>query len=100
MKNVNLIRELINSNRSRVAEYTIQPRSVGSRHLHTRVFEELFCLSGLLRLTIADSEVYELKPGDSQLIPAGTFHCTSNVSDEPGRFLVVQGDGIFDIVKS
>ena len=99
MKNVNLIRELIKSDTARVVEYAIQPHSVGSRHLHTHVFEELFCLEGLLNLTIADGELFELKPGDSQLIPAGTFHCISSVSDEPGRFLVVQGEGEFDIVK-
>jgi mannose-6-phosphate isomerase-like protein (cupin superfamily) len=100
MKNVTLLREIINSGTSRVAEYAIQPQTVGSRHLHTRVFEELFCLNGVLKLTIADSDVFELKPGDSHFIPAGTFHCISSVSDIPGQFLVVQGDGEFDIVKS
>ncbi|NIN36738.1 MAG: cupin domain-containing protein, partial [Gammaproteobacteria bacterium] len=81
MKNVTLIREIINSDNSRVAEYTIQPRTVGSRHLHSKVFEELFCLNGILKLTIADTDEFELQAGDSHLIPAGTLHCISNISD-------------------
>jgi quercetin dioxygenase-like cupin family protein len=99
MKHVNLIKQIISSDTARVAEYSIAPRGKGHRHLHTNVFEQLYCLSGQLRVEVADQEDALLQTGESVVIPAGKFHCTHNLSDELSRFMVIQGDGSFDIVR-
>lgn len=99
MKAVSLIKELVSTDTARVAEYRMEPRSTGSRHIHNQVFEEMYCLSGMLRMNLADRETVDLAVGDSVMIPAGTLHCVSNRSDGESRFLVVQGGGSFDLVS-
>jgi quercetin dioxygenase-like cupin family protein len=95
-----LIKEIISTENARVAEYSISPRTRGRNHIHRNVFEELFCLSGRLRVEITGHNDHQLNAGDKLLIPAGTRHCIINDSDSDARFLVVQGGGMFDLITS
>ncbi len=98
MNKSTLIKETINTNTARVAEYIIPSNSRGREHIHNNVFEELYCLSGLLRVELSGQADAELKSGDKVFIPQGTKHCITNGSDNEARFLVVQGGGTFDLV--
>jgi quercetin dioxygenase-like cupin family protein len=99
MRNVNLIKQIISTDTARVAEYEIAAQTVGSKHRHSNVFEQLYCLTGQLRVEIADQDATILQPGQSVLVPEGKIHCTSNLSDVASRFMVIQGGGQFDIVR-
>jgi quercetin dioxygenase-like cupin family protein len=98
MNKSTLIKESIKTNNARVAEYSIPSNSRGRKHIHNNVFEELYCLSGVLRVELSGQADAELNGGDKVFIPQGTKHCITNVSDKDARFLVVQGGGDFDLV--
>jgi len=99
MRNVNLIKQIISTDDARVAEYEISAEAIGARHRHSNVFEQLYCLSGQLRVQIADQQDTILKPGESVIVPPGKMHCTSNLSATTSRFMVIQGGGQFDIER-
>ena len=93
-----LIKEIISTDTARVAEYSIPARTRGREHAHNTVFEELFCLTGKLRIETAGQEDIHLNSGEKVLISAGTTHCVNNDSDQTARFLVVQGGRGFNII--
>jgi quercetin dioxygenase-like cupin family protein len=51
-------------------------------HHHSEFEECIYVLSGR-GTTHADSGVYELRPGDALLVPAGEKHVTRNTGKEP-----------------
>ncbi|WP_293030655.1 cupin domain-containing protein [Natronococcus sp.] len=68
---------------------------------HTNEVEhEQYVLEGEYTVGIEDEE-YEVEPGDSLLIPAGTVHWYHNASDEPGAFLcaVPNGDDEIELLE-
>jgi quercetin dioxygenase-like cupin family protein len=95
-----LLNEIISTGTARVAEYSLSAHTKGREHIHNKVFEELFCLAGMLRIEIAGQEDAMLSAGEKVLIQAGTSHCVNNDGDEAARFLVVQGGGKFDLITA
>ncbi|MFU8868597.1 cupin domain-containing protein [Natronococcus sp.] len=68
---------------------------------HTNEVEhEQYVLEGEYTVGIEDEE-YEVGPGDSLLIPAGTVHWYRNEGDEPGAFLcaVPNGDDEIELLE-
>lgn len=53
-----------------------------SAHLHSEFEECIYTLSGR-GTTFADSGEYEMRPGDTLLMPAGEKHVTRNTGSEP-----------------
>ncbi len=100
MNKSTLIKECINIDSARVAEYLIPANSRGREHIHNDVFEELYCLSGCIKVELDGKEDCVLQGGDKVYIPKGTKHCTRNDTDEDARFLVIQGGGKFDLIAS
>ena len=100
MNKSTLIKECINIDNARVAEYQIPSNSRGREHIHNNVFEELYCLSGRITVELEGQDDTVLHGGDKVYIPKGSKHCTRNDTDEDARFLVIQGGGKFDLISS
>lgn len=68
----------------RLVEIPVQQpgESLRGAHEHTDFEECIYVLAGR-GTTLADSEEYPLKPGDTILIPPGEKHVTHNTGDEP-----------------
>ena len=61
-------------------------------HYHEAVEEVVYCLAGVLAMTV-DGLTTELHPGDSLLVPSGATHEFVNHGDELVRMLTVQTPG-------
>jgi uncharacterized cupin superfamily protein len=55
---------------------------IRAAHQHSEFEECIYTLSGR-GATFADSGEYEMRPGDTLLMPAGEKHVTRNTGDEP-----------------
>ncbi len=80
-------------------EYVLDPGEFIPWHRHTQVSDRFYGLEGTTLVQTRD-ERFELRPGDSALVGAGTAHHVSNgVPGQPCRFLLVQGVGKYDFLK-
>jgi mannose-6-phosphate isomerase-like protein (cupin superfamily) len=69
-----------------LAEALVEPGGRTQAHRH-RATEELYHIlagAGIMRL---DGERFEVRPGDTVLIPPGSVHCIENPGVEALRFL-------------
>jgi len=83
-----------------VREYVLGPRESIPWHHHTHVTDHYYCLEGkVLVETRAPATHRELAPGGSTTVSPPIAHHVSNVSEEPCRFLLIQGVGKYDFVK-
>lgn len=57
------------------------PGTENAGHSHTLVEEMLIVHKGLGRIQIED-DVYDLTPGSVAIVPAGQFHCVSNIGSD------------------
>jgi len=62
------------------------------RHCHPNCEEALFLLEGTLRHSLGDEE-FELRPGDTIVIPAGVFHNAVNTGDCDADMMVAYSEG-------
>ena len=62
--------------------------------------EELYCLSGSLRIRVSGRVDKALKTGDKIEIPAGVTHSVHNDAGNSSRYLVIQGNGEYDFIES
>ena len=62
------------------------------RHGHINCDEVLYLLAGKLRHTAAD-ETVTMEPGDTLLIPAGTFHDATSIGDVDAEMIVAYSSG-------
>ena len=95
-----LIKEIISTEFARVAEYSISPETNGIQHYHNEVDEELYCLSGSLRIRVLGRVDKALKTGDKIEIPVGVTHSVHNDAGNSSRYLVIQGNGEYDFIES
>ncbi len=100
METVILIKEIISTEFARVAEYSISPETNGIQHYHNEVDEELYCLSGSLRIRVSGRVDKALKTGDKIENPAGVTHSVHNDAGNSSRYLVIQGNGEYDFIES
>ena len=83
-----------------VREYVLAPGEFIPWHHHTQVTDHYYGLEGRVLIeTRAPATRRELNPGESTTVTPPTAHHTSNSSDKPCRFLLIQGVGQYDFVK-
>jgi len=83
-----------------VREYVLGPGQFVPWHHHTQVTDHYYCLEGnVLVETRAPATRRELAPGGSSIVTPPIAHHVSNLSEEPCRFLLIQGVGKYDFVK-
>lgn len=82
-----------------IRRFTLDPGAQVPKHTNA-VEHEQYVLEGEYVVGIGDEE-YEVGPGDSLLIPAGTVHWYRNDGDEPGAFIcaVPNGDDEIEVVE-
>ncbi|WP_254766085.1 cupin domain-containing protein [Salinilacihabitans rarus] len=82
-----------------IRRFTLEPGAEVPRHVN-EVEHEQYVLEGEYVVGIGDEE-YEVRAGDSLLIPAGTVHWYRNAGDEPGAFIcaVPNGDDAIELVE-
>jgi mannose-6-phosphate isomerase-like protein (cupin superfamily) len=83
-----------------VREYVLGPGDSIAWHHHTRVTDHYYSLEGRVLIeTRAPDTRRELKPGESATVAPPGAHHVSNPSDQPCRFLLIQGVGQYDFIK-
>ena len=66
-------------------------------HWHTNVSDTFFCMEGPMVIeTRAPREVFELKPGDTHVVPAKRPHRVTGKNMGPCKFGILQGVGTYD----
>ncbi len=66
-------------------------------HWHTNVTDRVFCMAGPMVVeTRAPREVFELKPGETSVVPAKRAHRVSGKNGGPCKFALLQGIGAYD----
>ena len=82
-----------------IRRFELDPGATVPEHTN-EVEHEQYVLSGEYTVGIGDEE-YEVREGDSLLIPAGVVHWYRNESDEPGAFIcaVPNGDDEIELVE-
>lgn len=96
---VKLLGTLYNTGEVRVAEFSIEPNSVGSVHYHTRVNELCICLEGRMQVHQQGLETITLLPGQKTNIAPGSVHTVENPDAVLCKYMVVQGPGAYDLVR-
>ena len=85
----------------RVMHYVMAPGEAHTWHHHTEVTDHIYCLEGTLALEFRDPPRTErLAQGDGGLVSPGTVHRVANPGTGRGRYLLVQGIGKYDYVKT
>ncbi|MHB8666116.1 MAG: cupin domain-containing protein [Burkholderiales bacterium] len=83
-----------------VREYMLGPGEFIPWHHHTQITDHFYGLEGRVTIeTRAPATRRELNPGESATVTPPAAHHTSNSSDKPCRFLLIQGVGKYDFVK-
>ena len=68
-------------------------------HYHNNITDTFFCMEGPMQVTTRDPDkVHVLEPGGTCAVDPGTPHLVKGVGDQPCKFMVVQGVGVYDIV--
>lgn len=66
-------------------------------HYHSETSDKFFCLNGPMVVeTRAPRAQHELQSGESCTVPPKTAHCVHGKNNEPCRFLLLQGVGVYD----
>ncbi len=88
---------IVKTDQVRVRIMTLEPRELAEWHYHTQVTDEIFCLTGDIRVRIKnpDQEVL-LAPGQRCQIEKGKIHQLENRQDAPSTYLLVQALGKYD----
>lgn len=69
-------------------------------HLHTQITDTFFCMEGPMQVeTRGPQAEHVLGPGGSFAVPPNTPHYVAGVADGPCRFMIVQGEGVYDYVS-
>jgi quercetin dioxygenase-like cupin family protein len=80
--------------------FTLAAGEVIPWHFHSEVTDWYFVLEGRLSIeTRAPRADVTVSVGDSYKIAPKTAHLISNTTDDPCRFLLLQGVGKYDFVK-
>lgn len=80
--------ELGNSDKLAMAYVVIKQDHANPRHRHNTCEEVLYLISGALDHSVGEQH-YNLKAGDTIVIPAGVFHNAVNTGEEDAHMVVV-----------
>jgi quercetin dioxygenase-like cupin family protein len=69
-------------------KFRIKPKGSIPRHYHPDIEHEQYVLKGRYTVGIGNKK-FEVKPGDSLYIPAGTVHWYENQGDDEVEFLCI-----------
>ncbi len=97
---VKLVSTLYNTGEIRVAELFISPVSPGSNHYHSIVNELCICLEGQMLVHQHGMPSLRLLPGQQTTIAAGVIHQVENRQAVPCRYMVIQGPGKYDLIRT
>ncbi len=68
-------------------------------HYHNNITDTFFCMEGPMQVTTRNPDkVHVLSPGGTCAVGPGTPHLVAGVDDQPCKFMVVQGVGVYDYV--
>lgn len=85
----------------RVVEYALPPGDRHSWHHHSEVTDRFYCLSGQIEVELRDPPRTErLHPGETLTVMPGTVHRAGNPANGVSRYLLVQGIGHYDYVRT
>jgi len=66
-------------------------------HWHSHVNDRVFCLRGPMVVELrAPRELFELRPGDTCIVPARRAHRVGGKNGAPCKFALLQGVGPYD----
>ena len=66
-------------------------------HWHSNVSDRFFCMEGPMVVeTRAPREVFELRPGETCVVPARRAHRTTGKDGGACKFAALQGVGVYD----
>jgi mannose-6-phosphate isomerase-like protein (cupin superfamily) len=75
----------------------LNPREVAAWHYHTRVTDDIFCLTGKIAVRMRDPDLeIHLEPGQRCRIETGRVHQLENLNNTEASYLLVQGIGHYD----
>ena len=75
----------------------MSPHETNDWHYHTEVTDDIFCLTGIIRVYMQESEeMSELSPGQRVHIKTGRRHQVENPDNKESTYLLVQGVGKYD----
>jgi quercetin dioxygenase-like cupin family protein/type 1 glutamine amidotransferase len=80
-------RSLGNSSNVTLGRATILPAQANPPHWHPNCDEVLYVLQGHIMHRVGDKE-YEMRAGDTVVIPEGTIHNARNIGDQPAVLMV------------
>ena len=81
--------------------FTLAPGQNIPWHHHSKVTDHYFVLHGRLTIKMrGPNNECQLQVGDRHQIPPGTAHLLSNEGATDCRFLLLQGGGTYDWIKS
>ena len=84
-----------------VREYALDPGEAIPWHRHSEVSDYYYGLEGVVRIETRDPPArHELGAGQFATVKPPTVHHVSNAGGQACRFLLVQGVGKYDFVKS
>jgi len=70
-------------------------------HYHNNITDTFFCMEGPMQVTTRNPDgVHVLEAGGSCAVKPGTPHLVAGVDDQPCKFMVVQGVGVYDYVAA
>ena len=83
-----------------VREYTLDPGEAIPWHHHTSVADYYYGLEGKVAIETRNPAArHEIGAGQFANVTPPTAHHVSNPTDQPCRFLLIQGVGKYDFVK-
>jgi len=75
----------------------MSPYEANHWHFHTEVTDDIFCLTGTIRVRMQEPEdEVELSPGERVHIKTSRRHQVENPANKESTYLLVQGIGKYD----
>ena len=95
------IRIILQTAGVRVVEYVLPPGDMHAWHHHSEVTDHFYCLEGEITIDVRDPRQTErLHMGQTLSIAPGVMHRAGNPAECVSRYLLVQGVGRYDYVKT
>ncbi len=84
-----------------VREYHLAAGETLGWHRHSEVTDQFYGLEGTVLVETRDPPArHEIGPGDHFTLAPPTVHRTSNPTEKPCRFLLIQGVGKYDFINA
>ena len=83
----------------RVLDITLSEGQFVPWHYHSKITDIFFCITGELQIETKNYKTI-IHPGESYQIIANVPHRVSNKSNSNCKFLLVQGIGAYDYIKT